>query len=327
MKNSFTLIETIIALFIFILAVGAISVVSFNLYRTKSYSFQQSQAIFEARKGIANMTREIREISQGDDGSFPIEEAEDNEFIFYADINHNGNKERVRYFISPAGGGEGSEEKTCQSSQSGGNCSVSFDNFLGSGVLESATLQVSVDGDLNSWREEIDIYADGNKIGTLCEGWSCAQCKETWQDLKTFDVTDYASDGEITLTAQASSSVDPICNGKSFQAKFNFSWKLEGSVSEKSILKKGVIEPVGWPPEYPSDQEKITVISRNVMNNFRGETLFTYYDKDNNLLPLPARVEKTTFMCFKVIVNVDPNKPPRDFNLSSCVQIRNLKAQ
>lgn len=323
-EKSFTLIETIVSIVIFVIAFGAVGVMAVNLYKTNSYSFQQSQAIWEARKGIEEMTREIREAFQGDDGSFALEEADDNEFIFYADINGDGKIERVRYFIAPAGGKEGSQSQQCNSTTTGGNCSVAFSNFL-NGELDTAQVQISVDGDLNGANEKIDIYADGSSLGTLCSGHSCAQCKGDWQDLKTFDVTNEASDDSITFTAQATSGVDPICDGNSFKVKFDFSWKEKASTDDKYILKKGVIEPTDWPVTYPEDNEEIYIISKNVMNNARGEPLFAYYDKGGNLLDLPARLEKTTFMKFKVIVNVDPNRPPQDFILESGVQIRNLK--
>jgi len=323
-KKCFTLVETIISIFIFILAFGAVSALAINLYKTNSYSFQQSQAIWEARKGIEGMTKEIREVYQGDNGSFFLEEADDDEFIFYADVDGDGKTEKVRYFIAPAGGSEGSQSQECSRSTSGGSCFVTFSDFL-NGELDTAEVKVSVDGDLNSGSEKIDIYADGNLLGTLCTGHECGQCKGSWQDLTTFEVTNEARDNSLTFTAQSSSSVNPICDGVSFKVKFDFSWKEKASSTEKYILKKGVIEPTGWPISYPSDNEKIYIISENVMNNARGEPLFTYYDKDGNLLSLPARLEKTTFMKFKIIINIDPNRPPQDFTLESGVQIRNLR--
>jgi len=323
----FTLIETIVAIFIFLLAIGAVSAFSVHLYQVNTYTFQQSQAILEARKGIEEMVREVRECTYGKDGSFSIEEAGDNEFVFYSDIDNDGEVERVRYFISPAGGVESYQEQTCQSSQDGGgSCSVEFSNFL-SGELDSANVEVSVDGDLNKTNETIDIYADGQELGTLCSGRNCAQCKGDWQALTNFDVTNLATDGDISFTAIASSRVNDICDGISFKVKFHLNWKEKGPESEKSILRKGTIEPTGWPPKYLSSNEKTYTVSRNIMNNVRGKPIFTYYDKGGNEVPLSARIESTSFMCFDIIVNVDPNRPPNDFEVNSCVQLRNLRSE
>lgn len=99
MNKGFTLIETIITIVIFALLIGVVSGFVVLAYRTQSYSFQQSMAIGEARKGIETMVKEIREARGGDDGSYIIEKAKDYEFIFYSDIDKDEATERVRYFV------------------------------------------------------------------------------------------------------------------------------------------------------------------------------------------------------------------------------------
>mgnify|MGYP000091241680 CR=1 FL=1 len=99
MKRGFTLIEAITTIAILIFVVAAVSALIIYTYRSQSYSFQQSSAINEARKGIETMVREIREARPGDDGSYIIEKADDFEFIFYSDIDKDEATERVRYFI------------------------------------------------------------------------------------------------------------------------------------------------------------------------------------------------------------------------------------
>ena len=97
--RGFTLIETMVTIVIFALLIGVVSGFVVLAYRTQSYSFQQSMAINEARKGIETMVKEIREARGGDDGSYIIEKAEDYEFIFYSDIDKDEATERVRYFV------------------------------------------------------------------------------------------------------------------------------------------------------------------------------------------------------------------------------------
>jgi hypothetical protein len=191
-KHNFglTLIETLIAIFIFVLGIGGVFALVLNLYKTHSYMFEQSQAIFEARRGIKTMVKEIREAREGDDGSYIIEKADDYEFIFFSDIDKDEDTERVRYFL------------------------------------------------------------DG------------------------------------------------------------------------SDLKKGVIEPEGWPIRYPKEKEKISVITSYVRNQ---PPIFHYYDGNGNELEPPARLKDTKMMAVFIVVNVNPNKPPQDFILESYVQLRNLK--
>jgi hypothetical protein len=45
------------------------------------------------------MTTEIRSASASGNGSYAIESATTSSFVFYSDINKNGNVERVRYFL------------------------------------------------------------------------------------------------------------------------------------------------------------------------------------------------------------------------------------
>lgn len=97
--RGFTLIETIMAVVIFALAMGVITGLIVIGYRTQGYAWQQSMAINEARKGIETMIKEIREARPGDDGSYIIEKADDYEFIFYSDIDKDSSIEKIRYFL------------------------------------------------------------------------------------------------------------------------------------------------------------------------------------------------------------------------------------
>lgn len=94
-----SLVEALVTLSIFLLALIATIGMILGLYRAHYYTFWQAQAIEEARNGIEIMIKEIREARPGDDGSYIIEKAEDYEFIFYSDIDLDGDTERVRYFI------------------------------------------------------------------------------------------------------------------------------------------------------------------------------------------------------------------------------------
>jgi len=199
-KKSFTLVETIVAIFIFTLALGAVTGFVVMAYRTHGYTWQQSIAIDEARRGVETMVREIREARAGDDGSYPIEKARDKEFVFYSDIDGDGATERVRYFLGTVVSGTGQNE-----------------------------------------------------------------------------------------------------------------------------LKKGVINPTGFPIQYPSEQEQVTILSSYVRNI---PPIFRYFDaKGRELTALPARLKDTKVIEVYLVINVDPNRPPQDFELRSSVQLRNLKTE
>ncbi len=191
MKNAFTLIEALVTIIIFTLVIGIISGFIVMGYRTQSYALQQSQAIEEARRGIETMVKEIREVNSGDNGFYALEKADNFEFIFYSDIDLDGETERVRYFV------------------------------------------------------------------------------------------------------------------------------------EGTNFKKGVTNPEGFPVQYPIDKEKISILSSYVRNS---PPIFHYFNgEQSELLPTPARLKDTKLMRVYLVINIDPNRSPEDFVLSSDIQIRNLK--
>ena len=320
MKKGFTLIETLVTIAVFTLVFGATMAFIVMAYQTHGYTWQQSIAIDEARRGIETTVKEIREAGPGDDGSYPIVLAADKEFIFYSDIDKDGQTERVRYFLGTVN--SGSQTKECQTSVKGGTCSVDFSNFL-KGTLTSAQVKVSVDGDFGMSKEYADISADGNNLGTICKT-GCSDCPATWQGTQTFDVKNSALDNGISFLADATSDVGPQCP-HSMKAKFEFFWTEDlGGLAHE--FKKGVINPVTGPGgkiSYPLDQEEITILSSYIRNT---PPIFKYFDQNGNeLVELPARLKDTKVMEVYLVVNVNPNRPPQDFGLRSAVQLRNLK--
>lgn len=322
--KGFTLVETLIAVAIFALAMGAISTSVLMLYRAQGYSLQQSMAINEARKGVETMVKEIREAKYGDDGSYPIEVAADKEFIFYSDIDKDGATERVRYFWGTVG--SGGQNQSCVTFDDGGSCSATFSNFL-SGEMESAQVKVSLEGDLGLGNEYADIYADGVYLGRVCSS-GCPDCAAAWQGDATFDVFGQASDGAVFFLADASSKVDNICDWQepnhSLKAMFELSW-TETMAGGEGNFKKGIIDPVGDPVEYHEEDEEISVLSSYVCN---VPPIFKYFDANGNeLIETPARLKDTKVMEVYLIINVNPNRAPQDFELKSMVQLRNLKEE
>jgi len=188
--RGFTLIETLVVIFIFTLAIGAIFGLVGALYATHDYTYQQSVAIDEARRGVETMVRELREARSGDDGSYVLNTAQDFQIIFYSDIDNDDETEKIRYFV------------------------------------------------------------------------------------------------------------------------------------ENNNLKKGVTDPAGWPIEYDPANENISILSSYIRNS---PPIFRYFDGQGSELPSPSRLKDTKLMEVYLVVNVDPNRSPKDYVLESAVQIRNLK--
>src|SRR3972149_5759263 len=98
-QTGFTLLELIVATFIFgIIAAG---VAGFSVYYFQNYSFflEENQAINQAQQAMTVMVREIREARNGDNGAWPLATADDNNFVFYSDVTNDGRSDQVRYFL------------------------------------------------------------------------------------------------------------------------------------------------------------------------------------------------------------------------------------
>jgi type II secretory pathway pseudopilin PulG len=322
--SGYTMVEMLVVIFVFTLVWGVIAQSIVMIYRTQGFAMDQSRAINEARKGVQAMAREIRQAAAGDNGAYPIELAADKEFVFYSDIDNDGKVERVRYYIATVN--SGSQTAQCSSLVSGGSCGVTFHNFLTSGAtLTSAQVQVSLEGYFGAAGRTASVTADGTALATMCSA-GCSQCGQTWQGTQTFDVASQAADNLITLTAAGTNTVKNLCswqvNNHSLLAQYVFSW-TEDIPNQDNTLKKGVIKPTGSPVTYPSNLEKITTVSSYVRN---APPIFTYYDATGNQITAnPAILSNTTMMKLFMVVNVNPNRPPSDYQLEQYVQLRNLR--
>ncbi len=99
-KKGFTLIETLIAISILVLIVGVLSTLAVNIFKYNSFISTSLNTAEANREALKKMTAEIRSASTSSNGSYPIETATAYTFSFFGDINNDGLKERVRYFIS-----------------------------------------------------------------------------------------------------------------------------------------------------------------------------------------------------------------------------------
>lgn len=321
------MVEALVAICVFVLLMGATSAFIYMSYRTYGLAWRQAAVIEEARRGIEVMIKEIREARMGDDGSYPIERAGDREFIFFSDIDNDGQIERVRYYFGSVIAGSQTQKNV--TFVRGGSTNVSFANFL-QGTLKTAQLRVSVEGDLGAGNEYAEIFADGVELAHVCQS-GCTDCAGAWQGTTILDVASQAADNSVQFIADATNNVDPNCNWEnpnhSLKAQFELSWTEEvGNIEHE--LRKGVIQPVagaGGQISYPLDQETMTVLSSYVRN---VPPVFEYFNENGSkIIEEPARLADTKVMKIYLVVNIDPNRPPNDFELESSVQLRNLKTE
>jgi len=99
-EKGFGLLEVITTVFVLSIIFMAVVGLQRAISESAQFSFEEMQAVEEARSGIDLLTREIREAQPSGNGSYPIVKADDQEFIFFTDIDQDEEIERVRYFLA-----------------------------------------------------------------------------------------------------------------------------------------------------------------------------------------------------------------------------------
>jgi len=95
--TGFTLIEVVVAIGIFTVIIFAVGLCEANIFsysRSASNSFTTVQ---DAQVILKTLSRDIRIASPGSDGSYALQTVATNTLMFFADVNGDGVKERVRY--------------------------------------------------------------------------------------------------------------------------------------------------------------------------------------------------------------------------------------
>lgn len=98
---------------------------------------------------------------------------------------------------------------------------------------------------------------------------------------------------------------------------------------EGTELKKGVIQPTGFPATYPMEDEVIRIVAENVQNSTLP--IFYFYNSDwpedvaNNPLATPVDSDNVRMVRVYLRINTKPEDTDNDYVLDSFAQIRTLK--
>lgn len=100
-KNNagFSVIEILVTIFILTLVGIAVWTFQKDVFFLNSNISSSLATQQEMRKAFKLLSAEIRSISPSSTGSYPIAEASSTSFTFYSDIDNDGLKERLRYFL------------------------------------------------------------------------------------------------------------------------------------------------------------------------------------------------------------------------------------
>lgn len=90
-----------------LVAIGifAISTVGFTelfvySWRQNAYTLEMGQTSMSVSQGMNKIVQYLREVRQGDDGSYPVVSANDNDLVVFSDYDRDGITERLHFYKS-----------------------------------------------------------------------------------------------------------------------------------------------------------------------------------------------------------------------------------
>ncbi|TSD00775.1 MAG: Uncharacterized protein Athens071425_578 [Parcubacteria group bacterium Athens0714_25] len=93
-----TLIEMMMAIAIFSIGVEGFTLLFTRAWKNNAFVIESGEASMTASRGVQKTVDVVRRARQADNGSYSIVSADDNDFVFYSDIDKDGATERVHYY-------------------------------------------------------------------------------------------------------------------------------------------------------------------------------------------------------------------------------------
>ncbi len=94
-----TLIEVMTVLAILAVVGVALNSTIVSFYRNNAYLLEETQALNNAHNGLDEMVRAMRQVSYGDDGSYPIANAATSSVTLYSNADGDPGIEKISYFL------------------------------------------------------------------------------------------------------------------------------------------------------------------------------------------------------------------------------------
>jgi type II secretory pathway pseudopilin PulG len=99
-QSGMTLAETIVAVSLYTILSLVLFTAIQSIYQTNAYNFDQADEVNNARRGLYTITRDMREMTFGEDGTFPVVVKEPNLIGFYSDIDRDDSVEYVEFELA-----------------------------------------------------------------------------------------------------------------------------------------------------------------------------------------------------------------------------------
>ena len=98
-NQGYTFIEIIIAGFLSTGIIVGVSVMVYYFTNSFSFNLDTTRSINVASKSIRQAAEEIREARDGVNGAYPLDTVDDQELVFYSDVDSDGETEKIRYYV------------------------------------------------------------------------------------------------------------------------------------------------------------------------------------------------------------------------------------
>lgn len=100
MKRAFSLVEVLTAIAITVVIMVAVSAFQYNVINYNRSASVALTNIQEVQAILKTMAKEIRSMESSSGGAYPIAAAATSSLTFFADVDSDGTKEQVRYYIA-----------------------------------------------------------------------------------------------------------------------------------------------------------------------------------------------------------------------------------
>ncbi len=89
----------LVAIAIFTIGVEGFTLLFSKSWRQNAYTIEMGQTAMATSQGVNKMVKYIREVRQGDDGSYPVQLANDNELTIFCDYDRDNKAERLHFYL------------------------------------------------------------------------------------------------------------------------------------------------------------------------------------------------------------------------------------
>lgn len=99
-NTGMTLVELLVLISIYTVLVLAITRSIQAFYQYNSYTIAQAEEVNSARRGLDRLIADARELTEGEDGSYPIRITEPYRFGFFSDVDRDADVEYVEFELA-----------------------------------------------------------------------------------------------------------------------------------------------------------------------------------------------------------------------------------